>query len=200
MSSFHEVQFPTDISFGSTGGPGYSTGVVTTSSGGEQRNQQWAQSRCKYNVAHGVKNQAQLNKLIAFFRGRKGRAYGFRFKDWSDYLAIGQICVPIPLAPGTYQLQKVYVDEAGYTDVRTIKKPVAGTVKVYVDGVLQTSGYNVDYTTGKITFITDPAPATVTADFEFDVPCRFDTDEMPINLDNWSSYSWSGITVIEIKG
>lgn len=198
--SFHEVQFPTDISFGSTGGPGYSTGIVTTSSGGEQRNQQWSQSRCKYNVAHGVKDQAQLNRLIAFFRARKGRAYGFRFKDWSDFKALKQRCKAVPLAPGVYQLQKVYEDEAGHIDERNIKKPVLGTVKVYVDGIEQTNGYNVDYTNGKITFVTDPAPANVTADFEFDVPCRFDTDEMPINLDNWSSYSWSGITVIEIKG
>lgn len=200
MSSFHEVQFPTDISFGSTGGPGFSTGVVTTSSGGEQRNQQWAQSRCKYNVAHGVKNQAQLDTLIAFFRARKGRAYGFRFKDWSDYTALGQICVAVPYAPGVYQLQKMYTDLAGYTDVRTVKKPVIGTVRVYVNGVLQTIGYSMDYTAGRINFDADPDPAIVTADFEFDVPCRFDTDEMPINLDNWASYSWNGITVLEIRG
>jgi len=200
MSNFHEVQFPPDISYGSTGGPGFSTGVVTTSSGGEQRNQNWAQSRCSYNVAHGVKNQAQLKILIAFFRARKGKAYGFRFKDWSDFQAVSQICVPaIKGAPLVYQLQKTYVDAYGYTDVRTIKKPVQGTVKVYVDGVPQTTGYSVDYVTGRITFVDVPI-GIVSADYEFDVPCRFDTDSMPINLDNWDCYSWNGITVVEIKG
>lgn len=196
--SFHEVQFPPDISYGATGGPGYSTGVVTTSSGGEQRNQNWAQSRCKYNVAHGVKSQAQLDVLIAFFRARKGKVYGFRFKDWSDFKATGQTCAAVAGSPLVYQLQKTYVDGAGYTDIRPIKKPVTGTLKVYISGVLQMSGCTVDYVTGRITFTDIPAGA-VTADFEFDVPCRFDTDEMPINIDNWSTYSWSGITVIEIK-
>ncbi|WP_021171280.1 hypothetical protein SOV_35620 [Sporomusa ovata DSM 2662] len=198
MSSFHEVQFPPDISYGSTGGPGFSTGVVTTSSGGEQRNQNWAQSRCKYNVAHGVKNQKQLDNLIAFFRARKGKAYGFRFKDWSDFKAVGQICGVLEGNKLVYQLQKTYVDSAGFTDIRLIKKPVSGTVTLYISGVMQTSGYTVDYVTGRITFDAIPA-GVVTADFEYDVPCRFDTDEMPINIDNWSSYSWSGITVIEIK-
>jgi len=198
MSSFHEVQFPPDISYGSTGGPGFSTGVVTTSSGGEQRNQNWAQSRCKYNVTHGVKSQNQLDKLIAFFRARKGKVYGFRFKDWSDFKAMGQTCGALEGTNLVYQLQKTYVDSAGFTDIRLIKKPVSGTVNIFISGVLQTSGYTMDYVTGKITFDAIPI-GIVTADFEFDVPCRFDTDEMPINLENWSSYSWSGITVIEIK-
>jgi len=199
MSSFHEVQFPPDISFGSTGGPGYSTGVVTTSSGGEQRNQNWAQARCKYNVAHGVKNQKQLDILIAFFRARRGKAYGFRFKDWADFTGVKQSCSVFGSGPPlVYQMQKTYTDAAGYTEVRTIYKPVVGTVKVYINGSLQTDGYTVDYATGRITFVEVPSGA-VTADFEFDIPCRFDTDEMPINIDNWSSYSWSGISVIEIK-
>jgi uncharacterized protein (TIGR02217 family) len=85
-----EVQFPTDIAYGSAGGPEYSTDIVITQSGYEQRNANWLQARARYNVAHGVKTQAQLNTLIAFFRSRKGRADGFRFKDWTDYQATAQ--------------------------------------------------------------------------------------------------------------
>ena len=83
--AFHEVQFPPDISYGVAGGPEYSTDVVVTGSGYEQRNINWAQARCKYQAAHGVKNENQMKQLLAFFRNRKGRAYGFRFKDHSDY-------------------------------------------------------------------------------------------------------------------
>src|SRR5688500_4642354 len=88
--AFIEIRFPTDISYGSGGGPEYSTDIVITQSGYEQRNANWAQARASYNVAHGVKTQAQLDTLIAFFRARKGRADGFRFKDWTDYQATGQ--------------------------------------------------------------------------------------------------------------
>ena len=202
MSSFHEVQFPPDISYGATGGPGYSTGVVTMPSKGEQRTQNWAQSRCSYNVAQGVKNQAQLNALIAFFRNRKGKAFGFRFKDWADFQAAGQVCVALAEPPYTYQLQKTYTDGAGYVETRKITKPVGGTVKVYGDTVLLLEGYAVDYEQGQITLAYDlnPYPTVVTADFEFDVPVRFDTDEMPVSIDSFSTYSWAGITVIEIRG
>ncbi len=90
MSGFHEVQFPPDISYGASGGPGYSTTVVTTVSGHERRNANWAMARGRWNVAHGLKKREQVAELIAFFRARRGRAYGFRFKDWTDYQAFAQ--------------------------------------------------------------------------------------------------------------
>jgi uncharacterized protein (TIGR02217 family) len=83
--AFHEVRFPDDIAYGATGGPEYLTSVVSMASGYEQRNANWSAARGKWNVASGLKHQAQLNTLIAFFRARKGKAYGFRFKDWTDY-------------------------------------------------------------------------------------------------------------------
>ncbi len=88
--TFHEIQFPPDIAYGATGGPEYATTVVAMASGFEQRNANWSAARLKWNVASGLKHQAQLNTLIAFFRARKGRAYGFRFKDWTDYRASAQ--------------------------------------------------------------------------------------------------------------
>lgn len=198
MAMFHEIQFPTDISYGAAGGPTYSTGVITTMSGGEQRAQHWSQSRIKYDVSQGVKTKPQLDKLIAFFRARKGKAYGFRFKDWTDYQAENQTCLRIGSNPCQYQLQKMYVDELGYTDIRTIKKPVIGTVKIYIADELVEEGYSLDHSTGILTFVEDPAPEQVIASFEFDVPMRFDSDEMPISLDNHNVYSWGNINVIEI--
>src|ERR1700749_4980591 len=82
---FVETQFPADISYGSSGGPEYKTDILTKQNGEEERNVSWEQARARFNVAHGVKTKAQLDLLIAFFRARKGRAYGFRFKDWTDY-------------------------------------------------------------------------------------------------------------------
>jgi hypothetical protein len=87
---FDEVQFPVSISRGSVGGPTYSTDVVTLSSGVERRNQNWSQARLSYDVAPGVKNQTDLDALIVFFRARRGKARGFRFKDWLDYKGTGQ--------------------------------------------------------------------------------------------------------------
>ena len=173
--------------------------MVSMASGHEQRNANWSAARGKWNVASGLKHQTQLNTLIAFFRARKGRAYGFRFKDWTDYCATGQV---IGAGDGTnksFQLIKTYTSGAG-SEARTIKKPVQGTVVPYLVGVKQTSGWSVDTTTGILTFITAPTQGVaVTADFEFDVPVRFDTDSMAVSIEQFDLHQWSDIPVIEIR-
>lgn len=199
MSDFVEVQFPTDISYGATGGPIFLTDVVTTVSGHEQRNSKWSQSRAKYNVASGVKTETQWQALIAFFRARRGKAVGFRFKDWSDYKAESvQIGVGDDSAT-QFQLVKIYSSGPAASS-RDITKPVVGTVDIYIDSVLQSSGVSVDTETGIVTF--SAAPATdevITADFEFDVPVRFDTDEMAISMDSFDAGNWSSIPLIEVR-
>ena len=199
MTGFHEVQFPPDISYGASGGPGYSTTVVTTVSGHERRNANWAAARGKWNVAHGLKKREQVAALIAFFRARKGRAYGFRFKDWTDYQAFAQVLGVGDGANKTFQLVKHYAS-GGEIDTRLIAKPVTGMVKIYRDGVEATSGWTVNTATGLVTFTTAPASGVqVTADFEFDVPVRFDSDQMDITIETYQLGSWGQIPVLEIR-
>lgn len=195
---FVETQFPTDISYGSSGGPEYATDVVASSSGFEQRNVNWEQARARYNVAHGVKTKAQLDILIAFFRARKGRAYGFRFKDWTDYQATETLGVGNGVQT-QFQLIKRYTN-GGVSEIRTIKKPVSGSIQVYKNAVLQTSGLSVDVTTGMITFSTAPESGQViSASFQFDVPVRFDTDKLSASLDAYGIHSWQDIALVEVR-
>ena len=137
--------------------------------------------------------------LIAFFRARKGRAYGFRFKDWTDFQAQNQL---LGTGNGTnklFPLVKTY-SSGGVAEVRTISKPVAGTVKLYKDGAPQASGWSVSTTTGLVTFTVAPAlDVVVSADFEFDVPVRFDTDHMDVSIETYNLAQWSQIPVIEIR-
>ena len=139
MSSFHEVRFPDNIAYGATGGPEFATTVVATSSGHEKRNVNWSEARGRWDVASGLKKQAQIDELIAFFRARRGKAYGFRFKDWTDYQATGQLLGTGDDAVTQFQLVKHY-PSGSVIEVRTITKPVAGTVKVYLDSIEQALG------------------------------------------------------------
>jgi uncharacterized protein (TIGR02217 family) len=85
-------------------------------------------------------------------------------------------------------------------EVRTIAKPVVGTVKVYLDGIEQASGWSVDTTTGLVTFSTTPALGVeVTADFEFDVPARFDTDHMGVTIETYRLHAWQQIPIVEVR-
>jgi uncharacterized protein (TIGR02217 family) len=83
--SFHEVQFPPRISRGATGGPGFKTTIVVTGGGYEQRNIDWQNARGRWEVGHNIKSPGDFGEVLAFFFARRGRAHGFRFKDWLDY-------------------------------------------------------------------------------------------------------------------
>jgi len=199
MSGFHEVRFPDNIAYGATGGPEFATTVVVTGAGHEQRNVNWAEARGRWDVGSGLKNQQQLDELIAFFRAREGRAYGFRFKDWTDYTATGQLLGTGDGVQTQFQLVKRY-PSGSVIEVRTVSKPVAGTVRIYKDGVEQLSGWSVNVTTGLITFSTAPAAdVEITADFEFDVPVRFDTDHMAVTIETFRLHRWQQIPIVELR-
>ncbi|NOT71297.1 MAG: DUF2460 domain-containing protein [Hyphomicrobium sp.] len=210
--SFHDVRFPTAISRGCQGGPERRTDVVVLGSGFEERNSRWANSRRTYNAGYGVKSLDDLHAVIAFFEERRGRLYGFRWKDHSDWkscvpgavtTALDQVIGSGTGALATFQLKKTY-GSAYAPWARDIKKPVTGTVKIAVAGAVKTLGtqFTVDPATGVVTFLAGNIPATgasVTAGFEFDVPVRFDTDKLEINVSGFHHGAIPNIPVIEVR-
>ncbi len=213
MSAFHEVRFPTAIGRGSTGGPERRTEIVVLGSGAEERNTRWAHSRRRYNAGYGVKTLDQLHAVIAFFEERRGRLHGFRWKDHADFKSCPPQGTPSPLdqeigvgdgETAAFQLVKAY--GTGATKyVRTIAKPVAGSVRVAVAGVEKTAGtdFTVAATTGVVTFLGASIPGAdeiVTAGYEFDVPVRFESDQLTVNLSAFQGGEIPDISVVEVRG
>jgi uncharacterized protein (TIGR02217 family) len=206
--AFHEIRFPTAIAFGSSGGPERKTEIVTLGSGFEERNAVWANSRRSYNVGYGVKTLDDIHTVIAFFEARMGRLYGFRFKDFADFksCAPGAATTPTDQAIGTgngtataFQLVKTYTSGAN-SWTRTIAKPVSATVRVAKAGVEQMSGWSVDTATGIVTFTSAPASGqAINAGYEFDVPVRFDSDALAINLESFNAGDIPHIPIVEIR-
>ncbi len=206
LSNFIEIRFPEDIACGSVGGPEYSTDIVTTAGGYEQRNINWSQSRMRFNVAQGIKTAEQFQEILSFFRNCRGRALGFRFKDWSDYLARNEL---IGIGDGRlnkFQLTKTYIiqliDKQIVYNRRIITKPVSKTVSIYLneDKVEINQGINIDYTSGELFFQDPPLNnSRITADFEFDVPVRFDTDYLPSSIEGYGVHSYKEIPIVEIR-
>jgi uncharacterized protein (TIGR02217 family) len=210
MSDFHEVRFPLDVALGGRGGPERRTEIVTLGSNRECRNARWAHSRRRYEAGYGVKTLTQLAQVIDFFEERRGRLYGFRWRDRADFSSCPTGAAPAPTdqtlgvgdgARAAFSLAKTY---GGVFSpyVRAITKPVAGSVRVAVDGVEKGAGqFSVDATTGVATFAAGqiPAPgATVTAGYLFDVPVRFDADFLEIDLEAFEAGAIPRIPVIEI--
>jgi len=207
MADFHDVRFPLEIARGARGGPQRLTEIVTTATGREIRNARWLHARRKYDAGYGIRSFADLAGVVAFFEERRGRLHGFRFRDRLDYssAAPGQAVAPTDQRIGTgdgattvFSLVKRYGSAFAPYD-RPIVKPVSGTVRVAVSGAERTSGFSVDAAAGLVTFASPPAAgAPVTAGFQFDVPVRFDTDALEIDLSGFESGAIPAIPLIEL--
>jgi len=210
--NFHDVRFPTDISRGAQGGPERRTDVVVLGSGFEERNSRWADSQRSYNAGYGIKSLDQLYAVLSFFEERRGRLYGFLWRDHADWKSNEPSLIPTPAdqligtgdaSTTTFQLSKVYGGSfAPWT--RQVTKPVAGSVKVSVAGIEQAEGgaFTVDSTTGIVTFLAGHVPgvgAEIRAGFEFDVPVRFDTDKLETNLSGFQHGAIPQIPIVEVR-
>jgi uncharacterized protein (TIGR02217 family) len=156
----------------------------------------------------GIRSLDALHAVLAFFEERAGRLYGFRFHDRVDCKSCAPSGQPaatdMPLGTGdgetkAFQLAKIYgTGIAPYR--RAIAKPVGGSVRVAVGGTeLPLSAFTCDVTTGLVTLAAAPTPgAAVTAGFGFDVPVRFDTDSLEIDLAAFAAGAIPTIPLIEI--
>jgi uncharacterized protein (TIGR02217 family) len=195
---FVEVKFPDSISFNSSSISEFNTDVITMKNGLEQRNINWSKCRLKYNVVNGIKTSSEILELISFFKVIKGRAIGFRYKDWTDYKAVGQVLGTGDGTSAEFQLVKKY-SSGGVEYNRTITKPVSGSLTIYLDDV-ETTDYTIDLTTGVITFNTAVGlDVIVKADFEFDVPVRFNSDSLEISMESINSGKVKEIKLVEVR-
>lgn len=207
MLEFLETpRFNEGISYGSAGGPGFNTTVFTGHGGAEQRGVNWEVSKGKWNVAQGVRDEDDMKIIRAFFFAVRGKAVGFRYKDWNDYQFTDQ--VPIGEVDGvndTFLLTNTY--EAGalsYT--RRLFKPVEDTLVVKVDDVEVPIGgapdeVDIDFTTGTLVFGASVIPTMgqdVTVSGEFDCAVRFDTDDLIASADSFKTQSWTSIPLVEL--
>lgn len=207
--AFHEVRLPARLAFGSTGGVERRTEIVTLGSGFERRSTPWAEGRRRYLIGANLRSLDDMAALTAFFEARRGRLYGFRFRDFADFKS----CVPsgavtphdqsLGVGDGVrtdFPLRKLYGEGADASE-RRIHKPVEGTVRVGLDGAeLNPAAYDLDPTTGGVTLHSPPAAgATVTAGFEFDVPVRFDADRIDVTLESFAAGRMAAVPLIEVR-
>ena len=271
-----ETLFPPNVQPGVVGGAGFATIVVIDpASEAEQRQANWAQERNSWDVAHAGLDVARARELVTFFKARRGRARGFRFKDWQDFEATQE-----PLYPDgspTVQLCRTYTDAIAVTYVRDLFKIVTTPTPTFRKNAVALTPDDVDLNTGlillpilnqkAITNITQAASAMVTVGAshgftsgnlvyftgvvgmteinglvglvtatgdttitvnvdttgftaytsggvatnylddtddldwtgEFDVPCRFDTDQLKLQQDDVLVRSWEAIPIVEIR-
>ena len=202
-TSFLEIQLDPQVSYGVQGGPMFKTTILTLSSGFERRNIDWSQARGQWDIAYGIRTQSEMDGVRSLFMACMGRAAGFRFKDWGDYNIVQQQIGTTDGATAAFQIYKTYTTIAGSFN-RTINKPVAGTVNVWINnvpGVLGTD-FTVDTTTGIITLLAPHVATTgvaISVAAQFDVPVRFDSDHFAPSLVDFNAFDWKDIVIVELR-
>lgn len=207
--AFDEVRLPTGVERGAAGGPGFLTNIVPLNSGKEQRNSLWSVDRGRWDIGYGIQTREDALAVRNFFMARLGRARGFRFKDWANYTTLNSatgVHTKQPTSEGgdgsetVFQMRYRYQDTGGFFYEKTIWKPVAGTIKVYINNVELTSGWSVDTTTGLITFTSAPfLGSAVTWTGEFDLPVRFDVDQLNLVITTKDVIAAPSIPIVELK-
>lgn len=199
------VRLPDHIERGSQGGPQFKVNILSAVSGHEQRDSKWDRRRGVWDVGYGIRNVADLQTVEALFHAQLGKTFPFLFKDWKDYTATDETIGTGNGVLTTFQLIKTYVTRK-YTDnsvvrsyVRDIEYPVASTVVIKDNGsTVSPSNYTLN-SGGVLVFnsaVTNGHLITWTG--EFDVPVRFDIDELKVSVDSARHASARGIKIAEV--
>ena len=201
---FDEVRLPSRLAFGSTGGVERRTEVVELASGHERRSTPWALGRRRYLIGAGLRSLDDMAALTEFFEARQGRLRGFRFRDFADFKSCAPSGEVEPtdqrLGTGDGMRRRFSLVKAYGPVVREIRKPVAQTVRVAVDGI-GVESFALDETSGDVTLETAPPDgAAVTAGFWFDTPVRFDTDRLEVTLESFEAGRMAAVPLKEIRG
>ena len=203
VEAFDDVLFPLAIGREASVEPAFSTAIVTTASGAEQRNADWADARLRFDAGPGVRGETQLHELIAFFRARRGAAVGFRFEDPFDNSSSGMTGEPGAadqvLGTGDGARTEFPLVKAYDSQVRRITRPVEGTVRVSVDGTERLTGWTLGEK-GVVSFNSPPAAGSpVAAGFRFDVPVRFAEDRLSLGRATFAAGEIPSVPLIELR-
>lgn len=190
MVDYSAAVLEDSIAVGFKGGPEWVTSRVGAISGYRVNNQQRDTPVHRYRFSSAETGITTLRTLKAFHMGVRGGAKSWLLKDWADYSVTGESLGNVDGATTSFPIKKTYSSFNGYARTNLYIK--TSTLKVYIDGVLQT--INTDFTVtdagngicqGPIVFgspAPTESPGALTWDGEFYVPVTFDQDICEIEI------------------
>lgn len=206
MDPFDDVLYPFALGRSASVAPEFSTSIAVTASGHERRNALWSDARMHFDVGPGIRSEAELSELIAFFRARRGPARGFRLTDPFDNSSNGMNAPPTMLDQligmgnglrADFQLVKSY-GGGSEPQVRMITRPRPDSVVVSVGGVA-TNAWTLGAKGMLHLLSAPPAGAEVRAGFRFDVPVRFAEDRLDVSAVNFAAGEAPSVPLVEIR-
>jgi uncharacterized protein (TIGR02217 family) len=205
MQAFDNVLYPLALGRDAGVSAEFSSSIAATASGHERRGSHWSDARLHFDVGPGIRSEAELGTLIAFFRARRGAARAFRLRDPLDFSSHGMNGTPtaadqwLGMGDGLtarFRLCKRY--DGPEPQVRWITRPRAGSVLVSVGGV-PTSEWTLEEG-GWVVLAEAPAQgAEVRAGFLFDVPVRFAADRLDVTGAAFAAGEAPSVPLVEVR-
>jgi uncharacterized protein (TIGR02217 family) len=206
VQAYDAVDFPLAIGREAMVVTEFSTQIVSSPSGHEQRASEWAEARMRYDAGPGVRSESDVRALADFFRARRGAARAFRFRDPFDHGSAADGGLPGPgdqllgVGDGSRR-QFALVKRYGAGDamqVRSIRLPVGGSVRVSVDGI-ETAAFAVT-DEGEVLLDAPPGPGiAVRAGYLFDVPVRFAEDRLEVSRATFLAGELASVPLVEVR-
>ena len=202
---FDEVRFPTDVSYGSSGGPTFKTSIFEAFRGDEKRNIDWASPLMEFDVAYGIKTTAQMEKVIEFFHARQGRLRGFRYKNWSNYQVVNSVIAVGNGLATRLPIIRAYGGAATKSYKRLYKIVPGSVTGLSIGGETLVEGvdYAIDYNSGELVMSSTRIPGlgipVKVVGLEFDEPVRFDTDRLDVVIEQFNNNSIGKLPLVGIR-
>lgn len=182
--------------------PLWDTSVQTALSGKETRIARQTYPRWQWELTYNVLRSAaaynELQQLAGFFNARQGMFDTFLYRDADDNSVAAQ---SIGQGDGTSTAFQLVRSFGGFLEPVLAPNVVSA---VYVNGVLQSSGWTVSNwgvaSPGVISFTGAPANGTsITADFTYYFPCRMSEDNVSFSLFISQHYRARKFSFVSVK-
>lgn len=175
--------------------------VVKTDGGFEVRNARHAWDSFEYEISFAVGEfeDSVISEVYDFVMASRVGLIPFRFRDWDtkNNTLTAEVIGTGDTVEDTFQIKKTWT-VGGISSVRNITRPVS-PMSVYLNAVLQSSGYTIDYDTGIITFTSPPGSGVaISVTGNYDIPVRFDFSYGATGETGWLEHI-DTLTLVEVK-
>lgn len=193
--AFIDAQLSERVAYGFKAGPEYSTQIVAMTNGREKRAGEWLLPRIRFSASYENFKQQYRDEILAAFHACRGRLHCFKFKDWTDLVAIDEPVAPEIGTTNPMQLVKTYA--FGAQTAERMIQCTDSSVTLTKDGGAFTA-YTLDADTGLVT----PDAAWEAGEYAWSGPVfvwvRFDSDYNAFSIDEWDSAT-ANIELIEVR-
>jgi len=187
MENFLDKELPNFLYPFVIGGPTFNTEIYRSNSSREVRFTNGLAPVNRYKITNCQISFDQLIELQNFFCAAQGRKNSFRFKDLYDHVAINEPLIMLEKESLTFQLVRSYgirAETNQHSVLRKILKPDQNSIVIDFNQIKIESFTKKNHgivqlqRDESLESLNEQSLQSLKASFRFDIPVRFDTDEL----------------------